>query len=115
MGNDPQKIIQPPGRYITCLRYGGQVLLNEQIGTVYQHLVLDEKSVPRFTTLLEKRKKLAHPNLLTPRNSFSRPHPTPSFACTNDSKTEIFVEYSYISRTLEDVIEEYSKRQQEIP
>lgn len=97
------------------LRYGGEVLLNEPIGTVYQHLVLEEKNVQRFTTLLEQRRKLSHPNLLTARNFFSKTHQPSTFSCTNDNKTEIFVEYGYINRTLEDVIEDYSKKKQEIP
>jgi hypothetical protein len=87
MGNDPKKIIEPPGKYINILRYGGEVLLNEQIGTIYQHLILEEKNVQRFTTLLEQRRKLTHPHLLTPRSFFSRPHASPTFSCSNDNIT----------------------------
>lgn len=86
------------------------MLLNENIGTVYQHIVLEEKSVARLLTLLEQRKKLSHPHLLTARSYFTKTQHSPAFSCTNDNKIEVFIEYSYIKRTLEDVIEDYSKR-----
>jgi len=45
---------------------------------------------------------------LTPRGYFSRPQTQAVFACNSDNRMEVFIEYSYISRTLEDLIEEYS-------
>lgn len=114
MGNDAPKPPSPPGKYVNSPQYGGEVLLNEDIGTVYQHIILEEKSVGRFMTLLDQRKKLNHLHLLSPRNFFSKLQPSPTFSCTHDNKSEIFIEYSYIRRTLEDVIEDSSKRGIEI-
>lgn len=73
-------------------------------------MVVEEKNMGRLLTLLDQRKQLTHPHLLSPRSYFTKPQPAPAFSCTHDSKVEFYIEYSYISRTLEDVIEDISRR-----
>jgi hypothetical protein len=52
MGNSPIKTPSVPGKPLNSPNYGGEVILNESIATVYQRLLLDDKNLPRFTALL---------------------------------------------------------------
>ena len=54
--------------------------------------------------LITKRKSLRHPNLLTVRNYFFKHEKGSAFSCGNESKSEMFLEYPYLKRSLEDVI-----------
>ena len=120
MGNSPDLPETASSRsqaknYIEDPRYGGKVILSEVTGTVFQCHVLDERSLGSFEKLLAKRKQLKHPNLLTLQGSFNKQLNADSFNCGTDARKEIYIEYAYLPRTLEDVIEDYSKKGRDMP
>ena len=94
MGNSPPELPESRSQlrnYIEDGRYGGQVILSEVTGTVYQCHLLDERSLPPFERLLSKRKQLKHPHLLTVKDSFSKDLGEEGFNCGGEVKKEIYV------------------------
>jgi serine/threonine protein kinase len=91
------------------------VILSELTRTVYQNALLDHRALPAFLSLLRARSQLSHPHLLTLKNHFTKPQTLPAFSCENEPRTEVYIEYPYLTRTLEDLIEDYSNRGMEVP
>ena len=92
-------------------RYGGLVYLSPHTGTVYQLLSLEEKNMNKVLELISRRKALLHNNFLTVKNHFCKQEvKNVKFSCGGDEKYELYLEYSYLNKSLEDVIEDYSQK-----
>ena len=69
----------------------------------------------KLLELIARRKSLVHGNLLTVRNHFVKQVKSKSFSCGGEDKFELYLEYHYIKSSLEDVMEEYSNKNQGVP
>jgi hypothetical protein len=91
-GAEPsQPFISNSRKPIVDAHYGGLVYLSPNTATAYQLVHAEPKQLPSLLSLIAKRKTLLHPHLLTLRSHFVKQQSTPSLACGNEAKVELYL------------------------